>query len=167
MSQPGSVPLGAQPDTPRHTQCPAGPWKAEAAARWTFHPGNKETDPLVPSVPAFVQCTWLSKLLTLPWHLPSSWGAPCTHLCSPRNRFCKGHAFLFFILIFRALNHKCLALTALQQERLDALTAYSSSDKLTKKQWATATPSWHLLPVPSQQVQLCCSPAEPRNWNCS
>lgn len=167
MSHPGSVPLGAQPDTPRHTQCPAGPWKAEAVARWTSHPGNKETDPLVPSVPAFVQCTWLSKPLTLPWHLPGSWGAPCTHLCSPRNRFCKGHTFLFFILIF-----------------LHSTTSAWHSQPFSRSGWMHSQPipavtnsprssgplpppSWDLLPVPSQQVQLCCSPAEPRNWNCS
>lgn len=86
-------------------------------------------------------------------------------LLTPETDFVKGTLF-FFILIFRSLSHKCLALTALQQV-LDALTAYSSTDKLTKKHQATATPSWHLLPVPSQRVQLCCSPAEPSNWNCS
>lgn len=95
------------------------------------------------SLPLWNTTDWagLSKPLTLPWQLPSSWSAPCTHLCSPRNRFCKGHTFLFlFNLQGTQLNHKCLAFTGLQHELLDALTAYSSSDKLTKKQQPTATP---------------------------
>lgn len=88
-----------QPDTPTHTWCPASPWKAEAALWWTSHPRNKETAPLVLSVPAFVKCNWLSCSEQTPHSALASaqfWGAPCTHLCSPRNRFCKGHTFLFF-----------------------------------------------------------------------